>query len=141
MSGTTEQHRWLGKVIEQLRSIDGVEDEILDDGRIAFDISCNGESRKLLVTASAADSASDYRALKIQYSRICETLTELGIEEGMTIKAPQRSAGRPVSPEMLAARAKQQQEFDAWQELWRRIRKAEKALDVEYEIAQMQDYY
>jgi len=42
---------------------------------------------------------------------------------------------------MLAAKANRQKEFDAWQEVWRRIRKAEKSLDVEFEITQMQDYY
>ena len=137
MSGSAEKNRWLGKVVEQLRAIDGVED--------AFDITYKDERRKVFVAGpapdSASDTASDYRALKIQYSQIRETLTELRIEEGMTFTAPRRSGGRPISPEMLAARAKQQQAFDAWQELWRRIRQAEKALDVEFEIAQMQDYY
>ena len=145
MSGSDEQNRWLGKVVEQLRAIDGVEDEILEDGRIAFALSYKGARRELSVAGFAGASvnvtASDYRALKSQYARICETLTELGIEEGMTLDAPRRSGGRPVSPEMLAARAKQQQEHDAWQALWRIIRQAEKALDVEFEIAQMQDYY
>lgn len=145
MSGSAEQNRWLDKVVEQLRAIDGVEDEILKDGRTAFELSYKGDSRKVIVTRTASDSssdpASDYRTLKIQYSQLRDALTELGIEEGVTFKAPRRSGGRAISPEMLAARAKQQQEFDSWQELWRVIRKAEKALDVEYEIAQMQDYY
>tara|TARA_R110000787_G_scaffold20785_50_gene61837 strand:- start:1398 stop:1835 length:438 start_codon:yes stop_codon:yes gene_type:complete len=145
MAGNDEQNRWLGRVVEQLRAIDGVEDKSLEDGRIAFTLSYKGARRKLVVADSAGTSvnvsASDYRALKSQYARICEALTELGVEEGMTLEAPRRSGGRPVSPEMIAARAKQQQEHDSWQELWRVIRKAEKALDVEFEIAQMQDYY
>ena len=34
MSGSDEQNRWLGRVLEQLRAIDGVADEELSDGRI-----------------------------------------------------------------------------------------------------------
>jgi hypothetical protein len=136
MSVSAEQTQWLNKVVEQLRSIDGVEYEVLNDGRIALEISYNGESRKVLM----AGSASDYRALKIQYSQIRDTLTELGIIEGLKFVAARRSR-RPLSQEMLPAREKQQKEFDAWQEVWRRIRKAEKSLDVEFEITQMLDYY
>ena len=136
MSGSADQIRWLNKVVEQLRSINGVEDEVLDDGRIALEISYNGERRKVFMPGLAGD----YRTLKIQYSQARETLTELGITEGLTFVVARRP-GRPVSPEMLAAKANRQKEFDAWQEVWRRIRKAEKSLDVEFEITQMQDYY
>jgi hypothetical protein len=136
MSGSADQNRWLNKVVEQLRSINGVEDEVLDDGRIALEISYNGERRKVFMPGLAGN----YRTLKIQYSQVRETLTELGITEGLTFVVARRP-GRPVSPEMLAAKANRQKEFDAWQEVWRRIRKAEKSLDVEFEITQMQDYY
>jgi len=136
MSGSADQNRWLNKVVEQLRSINGVEDEALDDGRIALEISYNGERRKVFMPGLAGD----YRTLKIQYNQVRETLTELGITEGLTFVVARRP-GRPVSPEMLAAKARRQKEFDAWQEVWRRIRKAEKSLDVEFEITQMQDYY
>ena len=136
MSGSADQIRWLNKVVEQLRSINGVEDEVLDDGRIALEISYNGERRKVFMPGLAGD----YRTLKIQYSQVRETLTELGITEGLTFVIARRP-GRLVSPEMLAAKANRQKEFDAWQEVWRRIRKAEKSLDVEFEITQMQDYY
>ena len=136
MSDSADQNRWLNKVVEQLRSINGVEDEVLDDGRIALEISYNGERRKVFMPGLAGD----YRTLKIQYSQVRETLTELGITEGLTFVVARRP-GRPVSPEMLAAKANRQKEFDAWQEVWRRIRKAEKSLDVEFEITQMQDYY
>ena len=136
MSGSATQDRWLKKVVEQLRAREGVEVETLKDGRIALEISYNGDSRKVFI----AGSASDFRAQKNQYSQIRETLTELGIKEGLKFVAAKRSR-KPMSPEMLAARAKQQKEFDAWQEVWRTIRKAEKALDVEFEISQMLDYY
>ena len=136
MCGSADQIRWLNKVVEQLRSINGVEDEVLDDGRIALEISYNGERRKVFMLGLAGD----YRTLKIQYSQVRETLTELGITEGLTFVVARRP-GRPVSPEMLAVKANRQKEFDAWQEVWRRIRKAEKSLDVEFEITQMQDYY
>ena len=136
MSSSATQNRWLKKVVEQLRSMEGVEYEVLKDGRIALKISHNGESRNVFM----AGSASDFRAQKNQYSQIRKTLTELGIKEGLKFVAVKRSRNR-MSPEILAARAKQQKEFDAWQEVWRTIRAAEKSLDVEYEISQMLDYY
>ncbi len=136
MSSSATQNRWLKKVVEQLRSMEGVEYEVLKDGRIALKISHNGESRNVFM----AGSASDFRAQKNQYSQIRKTLTELGIKEGLKFVAVKRSRNR-MSPEILAARAKQQKEFNAWQEVWRTIRKAEKSLDVEYEISQMLDYY
>jgi hypothetical protein len=68
-----------------------------------------------------------------------ETLTELGIKEGLKFVVAWRSR-RPMSQEMLLARATQQKEFGAWQEVWRGICKAEKSLDVEFEINQMPDY-
>jgi hypothetical protein len=46
-----------------------------------------------------------------------------------------------MTPQMRSARAKQKAAFDAWQEVWLTLRKAEKALDVAYEITQMRDYY
>jgi hypothetical protein len=42
---------------------------------------------------------------------------------------------------MRAAREQHKNVFEAWQDVWKTLRKAEKALDVEYEIAQMRDYY
>lgn len=136
MSGSAEQNRWLKTVVEQLRSMGGVEYEAQEDGRIALKISYNSESRTVFMSGTA----SDFRAQKVQYGQIRKTLTELGIKEGQKFVAVKRSR-KPMSPEMLAARAKQQKEFDAWQEVWRTIRKAEKALDVEFEISQMLDYY
>ena len=46
-----------------------------------------------------------------------------------------------MTPEMIAARAAQQKEFDTWQEAWKIIRQAEMSLDREYEISIMKDYY
>ena len=39
------------------------------------------------------------------------------------------------------SRAEQRQEFEGWQNVWRRIRAAEKNLDLEFELKQMMDYY
>jgi hypothetical protein len=136
MSGSATQDQWLEKVVEQLRSREGVEYEALKGGRMALEISYNGASGTVIL----AGSASDFRAQKIQYGQIRKTLTDLGIKEGLKFVAAKRSR-KPMSPEMLAARAKQQKEFDAWQEVWRTIRAAEKSLDVEFEISQMLDYY
>jgi hypothetical protein len=126
----------LNKVVERLCSLEGVDCEVLSESRVALEISHNGASREVIL----AVSAGDYRFQKIQYGRLCQALRELGITEGLTFvaaKLPQR----PMTPPMHAAREKQKKDFDAWQEIWRSIRKAEKALDVAYEIAQMQSYY
>ena len=136
MSGSATQDQWLEKVVEQLRSREGVEVEVLKDGRMALNISYDGISRNVFM----AGSAGDFRAQKIQYGQIRKTLTELGIKEGQNFVAVKRSR-KPMSPEIRAARAKQQKEFDAWQEVWRTIRAAEMSLDVEFEISQMLDYY
>ena len=136
MSNSATQNRWLEKVVEQLRSREGVEHEVLKDGRAALKISHNGESRKVFL----AVSAGDFRAQKKQLSQLRKILTELGIKEGQKFVAARRSR-KPASPEMRAARVKRQKEFEAWQEVWRTIRKAENSLDVEYELSQMLDYY
>ena len=136
MSGSETQDPWLTKVGEQLRAREGVEVDVLDDGRTVLTLSYNGDSRKVFM----AGAAGDFRAQKIQYGQIRKSLTELGIKEGQEFVAAKRSR-KPLSPEMLAARAKRQKEFDAWQEVWRTIRAAEQALDVEFEISQMLDYY
>jgi hypothetical protein len=136
MSGSASQIQWLEKIVEQLRAREGVAYEALEDGRIALDITYNGESQKVVV----ARSTSDYRTQKNLFATIRETLTKLGIAEGKEFVAAKRSRN-PMSPQILAARAKQRKEFDAWQEVWRITRLAEKALDVDYEIDQMKDYY
>lgn len=133
---SAEQNRSLNAIIEQLCSIEGVAREALDDGRIALEISFNGESRKLVI----AGAADDYPGLKHQYRQIRETLDELGIREGMAFAAA-RNPRRPLSPEMLAAAAAKKKTFEAWQNMCREIREAEKALDIEYEYIQMQSYY
>ena len=136
MSGSATQDQWLEMVVAQLRAREGVEHETLEDGRIALTISYNGPGRKVFL----AGIAGDFRAQKTQYGQLRKTLTELGIEEGLTYVAAKRPRNG-MSPQILAARAKQQKEFEAWQELWRILRTAEKSLDVEYEIVQMKDYY
>ena len=137
MAGSATQDQWHKKVVEQLCAREGVEHEDLNDGRIALKISYNGASRNVFL----AGSSGDFRAQKNQYRQVRKTLTELGIAEGQEFAAAAKRSRRPMTPAMLAARAKQQKEHEAWQEVWRTIRKAEKSLDVEFEIAQMLDYY
>lgn len=130
------QDQWLNTVIDQLRALDGVACDTEEDGRVGLHISRDSDSREVLLSISG----NDYRAHKIQYSQLRQFLTELGIEEGQTFVAPPLPR-RPMTPTMRAAREKQKNEFDAWQAVWRTLRKAEKALDVDYEITQMRDYY
>ena len=136
MSGSASQDQSVKKVVEQLCALEGVKYEDLEDGRTALTIAYNGDSRKVFVTVAGRD----FRAQKVQFGQIRKSLTELGIKEGQEFVAAKRSR-KPMSPDMLAARAKRQREFDSWQEVWRTIRAAEKSLDVEFEISQMLDYY
>lgn len=136
MATDATQDQWLNNVIDQLRALEGVECVTVDDGRIGLKISSNGDSSEVFISVSG----NDYRTQKIQYGQLREMLTTLGIIEGQTYVAA-KLPRRPMTPQMRAAREQQKNAFDAWQEVWRTLRKAEKALDVDYEIAQMRDYY
>ena len=136
MSRSTTQDQWLNTVIDHVHCLESVEYEYEEDSRVRLTISCGGDSREVFLTVSG----TDYRTQKIQYSQLRKTLMELGIKEGQTFVAA-KLPSRPMTPQMRAARAKQKAAFDAWQEVWRTLRKAEKALDVAYEIIQMRDYY
>ena len=56
-------------------------------------------------------------------------------------RAPPPLPKRGMTPIIQKSRADQRQEFEAWQNVWRRIRAAEKNLDLEFELKQMMDYY
>ena len=142
MAARDTRKKWFAKVAEQLGSIDGVDCEIGKDGGVALEISHGGDTATLVLAGPAAGFADR----KDQYARLRETLTALGIEEGATYVPPPPPASGPRSqragtPAMHAARAERKQAFEAWQDVWRTIRRAEEALEVEYEIAQMRDYY
>lgn len=136
MSADTTQDQWLNSVIEQLCALDGVACEAAENGCVELSISRDGNNREITLSVTG----NDYRTHKIQYGELRRTLTELGVEEGQTYVAPPLPR-RPMTPQMRAAREQQKAAFDAWQEVWRTLRKAEKALDVDYEITQMRDYY
>lgn len=136
MPTKTTQDQWLNNVVDQLRALDGVTCETEEGGRIGLKISHDGNSSEIWI----AVSGNDYRTHKIQYVDLRRMLTELGIIEGQTYVAAQLPR-RPMTPQMRTAREKQKNTFDAWQDVWRTLRKAEKALDVDYEITQMRDYY
>ena len=136
MSTIATYDRWLKKVVAQLCLIDDVEHNILTDGEVVFKILHNGKTREIVM----AGSASEIRIQKDQFGQLRNPLTELGIIEGQTFVAAKRSRV-PMTPEMASARARQQKEFEDWQEVWRIIRQAETSLDREYEISNMQDYY
>ena len=136
MSISDTHSRWITKLTEQMCVFDGVEFEDQGDGHIILSILFNGAHR----TVKIASTAGDIRVQKEQFGEIRNTLTSLGIIEGQKFTPPKRSR-QPMSPQMAAARAKQQNEFEAWQEVWRTIRKAETSLDREYEISNMIDYY
>jgi len=126
----------LPKVIELLKTIGDVTCDNQPDGRCVLSILRNGTERKIDIVYASGD----YRMQKTQYERLRQVLVELDVEEGAVYRPPPPPR-RGMTPQIRAAREAQKQTFEAWQEAWRAIRKAEKALDVEYEIAQMKDYY
>ena len=126
----------LARVLEQLRAIDDVSFEERAEGNGVLLLSANSRTRELEITRTSGD----YRIQKTQYEYLRAMLLELGIVEG-AIYTPPPPPRRGMTLQIRAARDAQKRAFDAWQEAWRAIRKAEKALDVEYEITQMKDYY
>ncbi|MBO38767.1 MAG: hypothetical protein CMM75_06285 [Rhodospirillaceae bacterium] len=136
MSISASQNRWLEKLVKLLATLQGVQQESDKNGSITLTINYNGKLDKIILTTLV----SDIRDQKNQYSQVRNTLTKLGIEEGKKL-VPAKRSRNPMTPEMVAARAAQQKEFDAWQEAWKIIRQAEMSLDREYEISIMKDYY
>lgn len=126
----------LARVIEHLCSIDSVTFDDQAGEAAVLVLATDRGAREIAI----ARGSGDYRIQKTQYERLREILVELGIEEG-AIYTPPPPPRRGMTPQIRAAREAQKRTFEAWQEAWRTIRKAEKALDVEYEIAQMKDYY
>ena len=136
VSGT--QLRWNARVVEQLDAMDGVTTDVKDGRKHVIKMENEGRTAEAVLAATQAD----YRELKDQYARLREALSGLGIEEGAHyVPPPPPASGRPATPQMRAARQKQKQKFEAWQDVWRMLRKAEEALEVDYEIIQMKDYY
>ena len=136
MSISASQNRWLEKLVKLLATLQGVQQESEKNGSITLSINYNGKLDKIILTTLV----SDIRDQKNQYSQVRNTLTKLGIEEGKKL-VPAKRSRNPMTPEMVAARAAQQKEFDAWQEAWKIIRQAETSLDREYELSIMKDYY
>ena len=136
MSISTAQNRWLEKFVKLLLTLQGVQQESYKNGTITLAITHNGKFDQIILT----NLLSDIRDQKNQYSQVRNTLTQLGIEEGKKL-VPAKLSRNPMTPEMIAARAAQQKEFDTWQEAWKIIRQAEMSLDREYEISIMKDYY
>ena len=136
MSISAAQNRWLEKFVKLLLTLQGVQQESYKNGTITLAITHNGKFDQIILTTLV----SDIRDQKNQYSQVRNTLTQLGIEEGKKL-VPAKRSRNPMTPEMIAARAAQQKEFDAWQEAWKIIRQAEMSLDREYEISIMKDYY
>ena len=136
MSISAAQNRWLEKFVKLLLTLQGVQQESHKNSTITLAITHNGKFDQIILT----NLLSDIRDQKNQYSQVRNTLTQLGIEEGKKL-VPAKRSRNPMTPEMIAARAAQQKEFDTWQEAWKIIRQAEMSLDREYEISIMKDYY
>ena len=85
-------------------------------------------------------SSDTYALQKQHFADLRDSLTSLGIKEGASYTPPPLPK-RGMTPMIQKSRAEQRQEFQAWQNVWRRIRAAEKNLDLEFELKQMMDYY
>jgi hypothetical protein len=133
---TQSQNRWVAKAVEQLCAMEGAEQEARAEGGVTLRIAYEGRTTELAVPNTGAD----YQLQKNLCARIGEALTALGITEGVEYTPP-KSGGRAMTPELLAMRKKQRQQFDAWHDIWHSLRQADISLDIEREITQMQDYY
>ena len=136
MTVSNTQNRWFEKLINQLLSLPGVERQNREDGGVILNLNYNGKYAKITITPSI----SKIRDQKSQYQEIRNTLTQLGVIEGQNFSAPKRTRN-PMTPQMVALRAAQQNEFNAWQQVWKIVRHAEMSLDREYELSIMKDYY
>jgi hypothetical protein len=136
MFRSEKNYQWLNTIMDQLSALDGVEVEELKNGHVSLALSYNGLDSEIFIVSSAGD----YRAQKVQYRALREAISRLGVKEGQDFIAPPPTR-RALTPQIIAAREKKKKIYGEWQALWRLVRKAEKALDVEYEIAQMKDYY
>ena len=136
MTVSNKQNRWFEKIINQLLSLPGVERQNKEDGGVILNLNYNGKYAKITITPSI----SEIRDQKSQYQEIRNTLTQLGVIEGQNFVPPKRTRN-PMTPQMIALRAAQQREFNAWQEVWKIVRHAEISLDREYELSIMKDYY
>ena len=85
-------------------------------------------------------SSDSYASQKQHFADLRDILTSLGIKEGASYTPPPLPK-RGMTPMIQKSRAEQRQEFEAWKNVWRRIRAAEKNLDLEFELKQMMDYY
>ncbi|MBK20073.1 MAG: hypothetical protein CMM52_14665 [Rhodospirillaceae bacterium] len=130
------QIRWFDKLAKQMSAINGVDVDAERDDQIEINIVYNG-ARETVFLGGVGDEIRDQ---KQQYSEIRDTLTKLGIIEGQPYVPPKRPR-QGMTPQMAAARAAHQKEFEAWQEVWRTVRQAETSLDREYELSIMKDYY
>ncbi len=122
MSSVATQKKWLKLTVKSLEAMKGVTTELVVKNHIKLHIRYLGKSRFV----SMSKSPSDVRTQKNQYRDISRTLTELGIEERLKFKAARRS-GNPSSSS--ADDSERLDELQAWQAVWRTIRKAEKSLD------------
>jgi hypothetical protein len=144
-AASTKRKIWFARLADELAAREGVTAAVRDDGRTAFEIVPPQAGTGGTAEFALAPPDGEFAALKDDCARLRDVLTRLGIAEGATyVPEPPpaaRPGGRSMTPQMREARAARKREFDAWQKLWRTLRKAEEALDVEYEIAQMKDYY
>ena len=136
MTVSNTQNRWFEKLINQLLSLSGVERQNREDGEVILSLNYNGKFAEIIITPSI----SEIRDQKSQYQEIRNTLTQLGVIEGQNFVPPKRTRN-PMTPQMIALRAAQQKEFNAWQQVWKIVRLAEMSLDREYELSIMKDYY
>ncbi len=141
----TKRKIWFARLVDELAARDGVTVGARDGGAASFEIMPPEWASGVPARFVLAAPDGEFAVLKDDCARLRDTLTALGIEEGATYVPEPPLAARPgrrsMTPQMRAARAARKRDFDAWQKLWRTLRKAEEALDVEYEIAQMKDYY
>ena len=133
---TNSQKLCLDRVISAIRACKGVTIDTCNDETVSISLALERGNAKIVL----AGPSNTYATQKKQFANLRDILTSLGIEEGASYTPPPLPK-RGMTPMIQKSRAQQKQDFEAWQDVWRRIRAAEKNLDLEFELRQMMDYY
>jgi len=136
MKEYTPQDKWLNRIIKMLRKQKDVNVCELETGEFLIEIFHNGECYKHTFTTQKIS----YALQKKQYSDLRNTLLSTGIKEG-TVYTPPPPIKRGSTPEIQKARFNTRKEFEAWQNIFKNIRTAERELEANFELEQMIDYY
>lgn len=136
MNENTPQDKWFNRIIKMVSKQKAVTVNEVEDGKFLMRFVHKGEYYKLTLNRKKVN----YAFQKKQYGDLREMLVSIGIKEG-DVYIPPPPKKRGTTPEIQKARSEHRKEFEAWQDILKTIRAAEKDLEVNFELKQMIDYY